>query len=34
MRVSIGIKIVVYNLVILLKQTYHRPRRQIMDVVV
>ena len=32
--VSIGMKIVAYNLVILLNQMYHRPKRQIMDVVV
>ena len=31
---SIGMKIVAYNLVILLNQMYHRPKRQIMNVVV
>ena len=32
--VSIGMKIVSYNLIILLNQIYQRPKRQIMDVVV
>lgn len=32
--VSIGMKIVVYNTIILLNQIYNRPKRQIMDVVV
>ena len=32
--VTIGIKIVAYNIIILINQIYQRPKRQIMDVVV
>ena len=32
--VSIGMKIVVYNIIIILNQTYSRPKRQIMNIVV
>ena len=32
--VTIGMKIVVYNIIILINQIYQRPKRQIMDVVV